>query len=100
MLNSSGAASAWVGIDGEACQNAMLQAGVDFTITDGKVSYDGEKHTAQSLDFHHLLIEQLGTSGTPIPPAISRTSLSPLVTLSRPPSPLISRLPEKQLLRT
>lgn len=33
-------ASAWVGIDGDTYQNAILQTGVDFTITNGKVSYD------------------------------------------------------------
>ena len=38
---SSGAASAWVGIDGDTCANAILQTGVDFTVTDGEVSYDG-----------------------------------------------------------
>ncbi|KAH0827970.1 peptidase A4 family-domain-containing protein [Lanmaoa asiatica] len=37
---TSGAASAWVGIDGDTCQNAILQTGVDFTITNGQVSYD------------------------------------------------------------
>jgi hypothetical protein len=34
------AASAWVGIDGDTYQNAILQTGVDFTITNGVVSYD------------------------------------------------------------
>ena len=40
--SSSGtyAASAWVGIDGDTYQNSILQTGVDFTITNGKVSYD------------------------------------------------------------
>ncbi|KAL6821747.1 peptidase A4 family domain-containing protein [Trichoderma sp. SZMC 28015] len=33
-------ASAWVGIDGDTYQNAILQTGVDFTVTNGKVSYD------------------------------------------------------------
>ncbi|KAG8882331.1 hypothetical protein FRB97_007466 [Tulasnella sp. 331] len=37
---TSGSASAWVGIDGDTCGNAILQTGVDFTITNGKVSYD------------------------------------------------------------
>ncbi|KAG8991368.1 hypothetical protein FRB94_014603 [Tulasnella sp. JGI-2019a] len=37
---TSGAASAWVGIDGDTCANAILQAGVDFTVTNGAVSYD------------------------------------------------------------
>lgn len=33
-------ASAWVGIDGDTYQNAILQTGVDFTISNGVVSYD------------------------------------------------------------
>jgi len=33
-------ASAWVGIDGDTCQNAILQTGIDFTISDGQISYD------------------------------------------------------------
>jgi len=37
---SSGSASAWVGIDGDTCGTAILQTGVDFTISGGKVSYD------------------------------------------------------------
>jgi hypothetical protein len=34
------AASAWVGIDGDTCGNAIIQTGVDFYIQDGVVSYD------------------------------------------------------------
>ncbi|KDR77619.1 hypothetical protein GALMADRAFT_65656 [Galerina marginata CBS 339.88] len=37
---SSGAASAWVGIDGDTCGSAILQTGIDFTISNGKVSFD------------------------------------------------------------
>jgi hypothetical protein len=37
---SDGAASAWVGIDGDTCGTAILQTGVDFTISGGEVSYD------------------------------------------------------------
>ncbi|KAH9847721.1 aspergillopepsin [Lenzites betulinus] len=33
-------ASAWVGIDGDTCGNAILQTGIDFTISGGRVSYD------------------------------------------------------------
>ena len=33
------AASAWVGIDGDTCQTAILQTGVDFTIEDGEASF-------------------------------------------------------------
>ena len=36
------AASAWVGIDGDTCQNAILQTGVDFTVSGGGASYDGK----------------------------------------------------------
>lgn len=35
-------AAAWVGIDGDTCDNAILQTGVDFTVDGGEVSYDGE----------------------------------------------------------
>ncbi|GLA14509.1 hypothetical protein AnigIFM62618_000891 [Aspergillus niger] len=40
--NSGGsqAASAWVGIDGDTYGNAILQTGVDFTVTDGEASFD------------------------------------------------------------
>jgi len=34
------AASAWVGIDGDTCESAILQTGVDFYIQDGQVSFD------------------------------------------------------------
>ncbi|KAI0738296.1 aspergillopepsin [Daedaleopsis nitida] len=33
-------ASAWVGIDGDTCGNAILQTGVDFTVSGSSVSYD------------------------------------------------------------
>ncbi|KAF8301121.1 hypothetical protein DL93DRAFT_545530 [Clavulina sp. PMI_390] len=35
------AASAWVGIDGFTCTSAIFQTGVDFYISNGKVSFDG-----------------------------------------------------------
>ncbi|KAK2074778.1 hypothetical protein P8C59_008959 [Phyllachora maydis] len=40
--SSSGthSASAWVGIDGDTCQTAILQTGLDFTVAGGAVSYD------------------------------------------------------------
>lgn len=34
------AASAWVGIDGDTCQTAILQTGIDLYIQDGQASYD------------------------------------------------------------
>ncbi|KAF8070411.1 peptidase A4 family-domain-containing protein [Lyophyllum atratum] len=37
---ADGSASAWVGIDGDTCGNAILQTGVDFHISGGVASYD------------------------------------------------------------
>lgn len=33
-------ASAWVGIDGDTCETAILQTGIDFCIEDGETAYD------------------------------------------------------------
>ncbi|KAH8671747.1 peptidase A4 family-domain-containing protein [Xylariales sp. PMI_506] len=51
-------ASAWVGIDGDTCETAILQTGVDFTITEGVVSYDAwyEWYPAVSFDFTGITI--------------------------------------------
>lgn len=38
--NTQYCASAWVGIDGDTCQTAILQTGVDFCIQNGVTSYD------------------------------------------------------------
>ncbi|KAG9313784.1 peptidase A4 family-domain-containing protein [Chiua virens] len=40
LTGPDGAASAWVGIDGDTCKSAILQTGVDFTIRNGETSYD------------------------------------------------------------
>ncbi|KAF7970859.1 hypothetical protein HWV62_22756 [Athelia sp. TMB] len=50
---SDGSASAWVGIDGDTCGSAILQTGVDFTISGGSVSYDAwyEWFPAGAYDF-------------------------------------------------
>ncbi|KAL9095562.1 MAG: hypothetical protein Q9165_001994 [Trypethelium subeluteriae] len=46
-------ASAWVGIDGYTCSSAILQTGLDFTIQNGRVSYDAwyEWYPANAVDF-------------------------------------------------
>ncbi|KAG8874646.1 hypothetical protein FRB97_005765, partial [Tulasnella sp. 331] len=56
--SSSGAASAWVGIDGDTCGNAILQTGVDFTVTNGAVSYDAwyEWYPDYAYDFSGIPI--------------------------------------------
>ncbi|KAJ7119064.1 peptidase A4 family-domain-containing protein [Mycena epipterygia] len=38
--SSTFAASAWVGIDGDTCGSAILQTGIDFTISGGRFSFD------------------------------------------------------------
>ena len=38
--SNSQSASAWVGIDGDTCQSAILQTGIDFTVRGSSVSYD------------------------------------------------------------
>ncbi|KAJ5612266.1 hypothetical protein N7510_005460 [Penicillium lagena] len=58
--SSSGtySASAWVGIDGDTWSDAILQTGVDFTIADGKVSYDAwyEWYPDYAYDFSGISI--------------------------------------------
>lgn len=39
-VGTQSCASAWVGIDGDTCTTAILQAGVDFCFQDGVSSYD------------------------------------------------------------
>ncbi|KAJ3889209.1 acid proteinase [Lentinula edodes] len=39
--SSEECATAWVGIDGDTCETAILQTGVDFCVTGSSVSYDG-----------------------------------------------------------
>jgi hypothetical protein len=34
-------ASAWVGIDGDTCGNAILQTGLDFGVQGSGIGYDG-----------------------------------------------------------
>ncbi|KOC18683.1 aspergillopepsin-2 heavy chain [Aspergillus flavus AF70] len=38
--SGSSSASAWVGIDGDTYSEAILQTGVDFTVTNGQASFD------------------------------------------------------------
>jgi len=38
--SGSGAASAWVGIDGDTYTNSILQTGLDFNVQGGRVTYD------------------------------------------------------------
>ncbi|KIL61661.1 hypothetical protein M378DRAFT_13355 [Amanita muscaria Koide BX008] len=55
---ADGSASAWVGIDGDTCQTAILQTGIDFHITSGVVSYDAwyEWYPAFAFSFSGITI--------------------------------------------
>jgi len=57
--SSGSAASAWVGIDGDTCGNAILQTGIDFNVgSGGSVSYDAwyEWFPAGAFDFSGITI--------------------------------------------
>ncbi|KAI0038338.1 hypothetical protein FA95DRAFT_1613463 [Auriscalpium vulgare] len=66
------AASAWVGIDGDTCGTAILQTGVDFTISGGKVSYDAwyEWYPDYAYDFSGIPI----SAGNTIKLTVTATS--------------------------
>ncbi|KAJ7512946.1 peptidase A4 family-domain-containing protein [Mycena galericulata] len=68
----SHAASAWVGIDGDTCESAILQTGIDFTIDDGEVSFDAwyEYYPAVSTDFSGIKI----SAGDTITMSVTTTS--------------------------
>ncbi|KAJ3826435.1 glutamic protease [Lentinula raphanica] len=69
---NSGAASAWVGIDGDTAQQSILQSGVDFTISGGRVSYDAwfEWFPNFATDFSNFPI----SSGNTITVTVQSTS--------------------------
>ena len=52
-------ASAWVGIDGDSCQTAILQTGVDFTIQGSTVSFDAwyEWYPDYAYDFSGFAVK-------------------------------------------
>ncbi|KAJ3807767.1 peptidase A4 family-domain-containing protein [Lentinula aff. lateritia] len=65
---SDGAASAWVGIDGDTASQSILQAGVDFKINGGKVSYDSwyEWYPNYAYDFSNFAISAGNTITIPV----------------------------------
>ncbi|KAI0656094.1 acid proteinase [Cubamyces menziesii] len=52
--------SAWVGIDGDTCDTAILQTGIDFTINNGEVSYDAwyEWYPEYAFDFSGFQVSE------------------------------------------
>ncbi|GJE98794.1 peptidase A4 family-domain-containing protein [Phanerochaete sordida] len=74
-------ASAWVGIDGDTCGNAILQTGVDFNVEGGSVSYDAwyEWYPDYAYDFSGITFSP-GDSVTLTVTAASTTSGTAVIT--------------------
>jgi len=70
--SGSYSASAWVGIDGDSCGNAILQTGVDFNVDGGSVSYDAwyEWYPDYAYDFSGIPI----SAGNTIKLTVTATS--------------------------
>ncbi|PIL36482.1 hypothetical protein GSI_00171 [Ganoderma sinense ZZ0214-1] len=80
---SSGAhyASAWVGIDGDTCDNAILQTGVDFNVNGNSVSFDAwyEWYPDYAYDFSGISFSA-GDSVTVTVTASSKTGGTATIT--------------------
>jgi len=72
--SGSYSASAWVGIDGDTYGNAILQSGIDFTVSGGQVSYDAwyEWYPNYAYDFSGISM----SAGDEIKVTISATTLA------------------------
>ncbi|KAK7057520.1 peptidase A4 family-domain-containing protein [Favolaschia claudopus] len=85
------AASAWVGIDGDTCGSAILQTGIDFTVSGGRVSFDAwfEYFPAAATDFSGIpisagnTIRLTATVSTTTSGTVKIENLSTGVTVSR-----------------
>ncbi|KAH9895592.1 aspergillopepsin [Cubamyces lactineus] len=66
--------SAWVGIDGDTCQTAILQTGIDMSFNDGQVFYDAwyEWYPQYSYDFDDFEV----SAGDEITTVVVATSLT------------------------
>ena len=71
---TSYSASAWVGIDGDTYGNAILQSGIDFTIQNGRVSYDAwyEWYPNYAIDFSGISM----SAGNTMSVSVTSTSAS------------------------
>lgn len=56
--SSAGSGSAWVGIDGDSCQTAILQTGIDWTKSGSSITYDAwyEWYPDYAYDFSGITI--------------------------------------------
>ncbi|TVY83177.1 Aspergillopepsin-2 [Lachnellula suecica] len=69
---TTGSGSAWVGIDGDTCGTAILQTGIDWTYSGGKVTYDAwyEWYPDYAYDFTGITI----SAGDTIKTTVTATS--------------------------
>ena len=79
--STAGSGSAWVGIDGDTCTTAILQTGIDWTLS-GTCFISTLREITNSKPQVPLLLMMLGMSGTPTTPTISLASTSHPVTPS------------------
>lgn len=72
--STDGSGSAWVGIDGDTCETAILQTGIDWTLSGGSVTYDAwyEWYPNYSYDFSDISI----SAGDTITTTVTATSLT------------------------
>jgi hypothetical protein len=70
--STSGSGSAWVGIDGDTCDTAILQTGVDWTKSGSSYSYDAwyEWYPDYAYDFSDITI----AAGDEIKTTVTATS--------------------------
>ena len=61
--STTGSGSAWVGIDGDTCDTAILQTGVDWTKSGSSISYDAwyEWYPDYAYDFSGISISEGNT---------------------------------------
>jgi hypothetical protein len=71
---SSGSGAAWVGIDGDTCDTAILQTGIDWTNSGSSVTYDAwyEWYPDYSYDFSGITI----AAGDTIKVTVTASSLT------------------------
>ena len=72
--STDGSGAAWVGIDGDTCQTAILQTGIDWTKSGSSVTYDAwyEWYPDYSYDFSGISI----AAGNTIKVTVTATSLT------------------------
>ncbi|KIN05153.1 hypothetical protein OIDMADRAFT_157799 [Oidiodendron maius Zn] len=79
--SSTGSGSAWVGIDGDTCDTAILQTGIDWTKSGSSITYDAwyEWYPDYAYDFSGISLSA-GDSVTVTVTATSKTAGTAVIT--------------------